>query len=303
MNISDNDVLGPMQNVSLTGTGLAPGVNLSPSSLTFPAQFVGTSGLPQTVTVTNTGSDPLTISKVTSSVADFGTLSNCTNSVPPGMNCTIGVFFEPTASGTRNGTLIITDNAAGSPQTLALAGTGQDFSMAASSSSQTVSPGQTATYSVALTPVGGFNQTVTLTCSGAPAQSTCSLSPPSVALNGSSSASVSVTVTTAGTSASVAYPGAGSPRSSQLSLWLALSALTGLALFRNSGSRRRQLRLLHGLALPVFLCLALAWFACGGRSSSGGGTPAGTYNLTVSGTFASGSTTLTHSAKLTLAVQ
>jgi hypothetical protein len=303
LNMSDNDVLSPMQTVSLTGSGLAPGVNLSPSSLTFPAQFVGTSGLPQTVTVTNTGSDPLTISKVTTSVADFGTLSNCTNSVPPGMNCTIGVFFQPTASGTRNGALIITDNAAGSPQTLALTGTGQDFSMAASSSSQTVSPGQTATYSVALTPVGGFNKTVTLTCGGAPAQSTCSLSPPSVALNGSSSASVSVTVTTAGTSASVAYPRAGSARSSQISLWLALSALTGLALFGNSGSRRRQLRLLHGLALPVFFCLALAWFACGGGSSSGGGTPAGTYNLTVTATFASGSTTLTHSAKLTLVVQ
>src|SRR5208283_5933142 len=131
----------------------------------FPAQYVGTSGLPRTVTVTNNGRGPLTISSVTTSIADFGTLSDCTNSVPPGTNCTIGVFFDPTTSGTRTGTLIVTDNASGSPQSVPLTGSGQDFSIAASgSSTATVSPGQTASYTLSLAPAGGFKQTVSLTC-------------------------------------------------------------------------------------------------------------------------------------------
>ena len=61
------------------------------------------------------------------------------------------------------------------------------------------------------------------------------------------------------------------------------------------------------LAFLCFLSLGITSSACGNNSSSGGGgragTPAGTYNLTVSGTFTSGSTTLTHHTKLTLVVQ
>jgi hypothetical protein len=56
----------------------------------------------------------------------------------------------------------------------------------------------------------------------------------------------------------------------------------------------------------VFLMLIalVALPGCGGSSSnSSGGTPAGSYNLTVTGTFSSGSTTLTHATKLTLVVQ
>src|SRR6202035_4404061 len=91
----------------------------------------------------------------------------------------------------------INDNAPGSPQTVALSGTGQDFSLAPmSSSSTTVSPGQTANFSVAVAPVGGFNQTVALACSGTPALSACAVSPNSVALNGSTPATVTVTITT-----------------------------------------------------------------------------------------------------------
>jgi hypothetical protein len=60
-------------------------------------------------------------------------------------------------------------------------GTGSsDFSLgiaSGSSSSATITPGHTGTYSLSVTPEGGFNQTVSLACSGAPSQATCSVAP------------------------------------------------------------------------------------------------------------------------------
>lgn len=302
-----NDGLGGTIGVALTGT-TPPGVSvsLSPLNVSFPSQYVGTSGLPQTLTVTNTGSATLMITNVASSTADFATLSNCTNSVPPNANCTIGVFFDPTASGTRSGTLTITDNATGSPQTVTLTGTGQDFSMApTSSASATVSPGQSATYNLTVAPAGGFNQTVTLSCSGAPNLATCSVSPASMALSGTSSSAATVTVTTSASTTGLMQP-IGMPPSGGALRSAALLAMFGLMLL----TIRTSWRYITGLRLVtcgfVFLMLIalVALPGCGGSSSnSSGGTPPGSYNLTVTGTFSSGSTTLTHATKLTLVVQ
>jgi len=296
---------GGMQTVPLTGTGASFMVTVSPSSLTFPGQYVGTSGLNQNVQLTNNGPLALTITNVVATPAsDFSQLSTCGNSLAIGASCSIGVFFDPSTSGTRNGTLTITDNAPGSPQTVPLTGTGQDFSLTPSSSSTaTVVPGQAAKYTVAVTPGGGFNQTVTLTCSGAPAQSTCSISPSSVTLNGSASAPVAVNVTTTGTSASLAYPYGLPLAGSRLALWLAFSGLPGLVLLA-SRPRKGHGRPLYAVAFSCVLFVVMTWSACGGGSSGGGaGTTAGTYNLTVMGAFNSGPTNLVHSAKLTLVVQ
>ena len=296
--------------MSLAGTGVAPiiPVTLSPLSVSFPGQYVGTSGLPQSVMLTNNESTVLTISNVTASPSDFAPLSTCGNSVNPGASCSIGVFFDPTADGTRTGTLTITDSAPGSPQTVALAGTGEDFSFSASSPSQTISPGQTASYSLTPSPDSGFNQTVQLSCAGAPAQSSCSVSPSSTTLNGSASQPVTITVTTAGTSAGLTVPAGLPPSRTTYGLWLPLSGVLGLAtLMLPVGSRRLRRRgMLCGLILLCLLAM-LMMPACGGSSGSssgnGGGTPAGTYNLTVTGNFTSGSTTLTRTTKLTLVVQ
>jgi hypothetical protein len=295
--ITDN-APGSPQIMALTGTGNGPIVSLSPPTVTFPSQYVGTSGLPQTVTVTNTGTSTLTITNAATSASDFGTLSNCTNSVQPGTNCTIGVFFDPTASGTRTGTLAITDNAGGSPQMVMLSGSGQDFSMSSSgSATASVSPGQTATYTVAVAPGGGFKQTVSLACSGAPAGSTCSV-PNSVTLNGSTPTMVTVMVMTSATSGSLARQGG-----NRLALWLTISVLPGLVILSTTGTGRRyRSRLFYRLVLACVFSLAITWAGCGGSTSSGGGTN-GTYNLVVAGTFSSGSTTLTHDTKLTLVVQ
>ena len=200
------------------------------------------------------------------------TQTTCGSSVAAGSNCSIGVFFDPTAMGTRTGTLSVTDNAAGSPQTVTLTGMGQDFAVAPSgSATATVAPGQTANYTIAVTPYGGFDQTVTLSCSGAPAQSACSLSSSSVALNGSTPASVTVTVTTAGSTASLAHPAGFPPANGTLAVWLAFCGLSGLALLGSDGrSRKRHGRLLYGLAFLCLISLGIALSSCGGGSTSTG---------------------------------
>jgi hypothetical protein len=304
-----NDGLGGTIGVALTGT-TPPGasVSLSPLNFSFSSQYVGTSGLPQTLTVTNTGSAALIITNVATSAVDFGTLSNCTNSVPPNANCTIGVFFDPTASGTRSGTLTITDNATGSPQTVTLAGTGQDFSMApTSSASATVSPGQSTTYNLTVAPGGGFNQTVTLSCTGAPDLGTCSVSPASVTLSGTSSSTATVTVTTTASTTGLMQP-IGMPPNGGALRSAAFLAMFGLMLLSIQTSWRRitgRQRVTCGFAFLMPIAL-VAIPGCSGSSSNShgtGGTPAGSYNLTVTGTFSSPATTLTHATKLTLVVQ
>ena len=115
---------GSPQVVLLTGTGVAgPAVSLSPTSLTFPSQVVGTSSTPQPVTLTNIGGSPLNITNIVAS-GDFAETNTCGASVASGANCTISIIFTPTATGTLYGSVTITDNAANSPQTILLSGTG-----------------------------------------------------------------------------------------------------------------------------------------------------------------------------------
>jgi hypothetical protein len=295
---------GSPQSISLSGTGIAPVANLSPSSLTFPSQFVGTTGLPENVTLTNNGDVPLNISSVQAST-HFGTSNGCTTSLAAGVGCTISVFFDPSAAGSQTGTLTITDNAPGSPQTVQLSGTGMDFAMSSSTTSQTVAAGQTANYPLTLAPQGGLNQTVNLTCSGAPSLSSCAVTPSSVTLNGATPAQVSVAVTT--TAGSLAPPfGKVSPPSIRglgrmfwLYAFLALASLAGLA-----GARKRRAAYLLGACLLI----VMFWSACGGGGGSmivrTPGTPSGTYALDVSATVTSAAapSTLTHNLKLTLTV-
>ena len=89
--------------------------------------------------------------------------------------------------GPRTGTLTLTDNAPGSPHPVHVSGTGMDFAIGVplgSSSSVTITAGETADYTVAVTPQGGFNQSVSLSCSGAPSAAACSVSSSSVTPDG-----------------------------------------------------------------------------------------------------------------------
>lgn len=303
--ISNNLSASPVP-VPLDGAGVPPPlVSVTPSNISFPSQYVGTSGLPQNVTVTNNGVTPLNITGVTTSPSEFATLSACGSSLAAGASCAIGVFFDPTASGTRAGTMTINDDGVGSPHTVALSGTGQDFSMTSPAPMASVAAGQTATYSVSVSPGGGFNQTVSFSCAGAPSLSTCTVSPSSATLNGTSATSLMITVST--TAAAIVFPNC--PKSGPrypvnyrlLVLVWALSALALMVSLVKGTHTRHSLATVSLLSLTI--CIGFALAACGGGGSSKPGTPAGAYSLTVTGTFNSGTTTLAHNTKLNLVVQ
>jgi len=124
--ITDN-AAGSPQSIALTGTGAGPVVSLSPTTLTFAGQNVGTTSTAQTATLTNSGNATLTIGSIVLigiDAGDFSQTNNCPASVTAGGSCTISVTFMPTTPGYRSATVNITDNAANSPQTVSLIGTG-----------------------------------------------------------------------------------------------------------------------------------------------------------------------------------
>jgi len=124
--ITDN-VGDSSQIVSLTGTGTNPAVSLTPNSLVFGSQNLGTTSAPQSVTLNNTGNGTLNVSGIAMTGAnpgDFTETSTCGGSVAAGGNCTIAVTFTPSSAGTRSASMTITDNAGSSPQTISLTGTG-----------------------------------------------------------------------------------------------------------------------------------------------------------------------------------
>jgi FG-GAP-like repeat/FG-GAP repeat len=117
------------QAVQLNGTGTA--VKLTPTSLTFPAQTVGTTSAAKTITFFNAGSTPLIMYNVNiqgTNPNDFHQTSNCpanSATLAGGATCTISVTFTPQATGSRTASLMIGDNDWTGPQTVPLAGTGK----------------------------------------------------------------------------------------------------------------------------------------------------------------------------------
>ena len=105
-----------------------PAVSLSTSTLTFSGQFVGSTSAAQMVTVSNTGTADLNFSSISIS-GDFANTNTCGTRISAGGDCSVSVTFSPTQAGTRTGTLTITDNASGSPQTVSLTGTGASVSL------------------------------------------------------------------------------------------------------------------------------------------------------------------------------
>ncbi len=122
INVSDDSYnMGPSQTLALAGTGTAPAASITPASLSFSSQVLGTTSNAKTVTVQNTGTGPLQVSSVVAS-GPFAQTNTCTGAVAPGSSCTISVTFSPTAVGSASGTLTISDNAG--TQSAGLSGSG-----------------------------------------------------------------------------------------------------------------------------------------------------------------------------------
>ena len=226
---TDNAPSSP-QSLNLLGTGTPSGVSLSPTSLTFGSQFVGTTSAVQAVTLSNAGSVALSISSVAiagTNAGDFAQTNTCGGSVAAGGNCTISVTFTPTASGSLTASVSISDNASGSPQTVSLSGTGTASAVSLSATSLTFGSQSVGTTSAA--------QAVTLSNTGSAALSITSLAVAgtnagdfaqtntcgsSVAAGGNCTISVTFTPTASGSrsaSVSISDNASGSPQTVNLS--------------------------------------------------------------------------------------
>jgi hypothetical protein len=263
---------GSPQTIPLSGIGTTMQLQITPASLDFGSEFVGVTGLPKTITLSNTGNLPVQVQSVTTT-GPFGSLSVCDNAISPGDSCVIGVFFQPTAAGAQTGTLTIADDASGSPQSIQLNGTGSSIDVTASSGSSTsatIQQGGTATYSLAIKGEDGFTGSLAVSCENVPSSVQCTPNPSSIVLNsGTSSSNVVFTVGPVTKSELTPYAKAG--RLASFALLFGIFSVS----FRR---RHRQLRRYLILVLTCGLLYTLS--ACGGGPGSsmaqsgnpGGGT-------------------------------
>jgi hypothetical protein len=255
-------------------------------SVTFTAQVTAPEGnTPPTGTVTFSDG---TTSLGTGTLNSSGQATYSTSSLAVGSHAITAAYAgsSPFAASTSSAVTVTV--------TAAVAG---DFSISLAPSSGTMQQGSSVTSKISITPSGGFNQQVSLTCSGAPANTTCSLSPASVTPSGGAAAST-LTVQTNVKTAALNVPTAWNSSRSSISLAL----LGGGSLFWLV--RRRKLKKtgwqLSQLALAIVLILAGTVVGCGGSGiPSTPTTPTGSYQITV--TAAAGSNS--HSATFDLTVQ
>ena len=120
LTVTDNAANSP-QTASLSGIGLDMSFDLS--KYNFPITIINTTSAAQTATLTNYGSNTITVTSVTTT-GDFAATNNC-GVLAPGASCPISITFTPTAGGQRYGALTVTDNDVESPQTAVLYGLGQ----------------------------------------------------------------------------------------------------------------------------------------------------------------------------------
>jgi len=119
-------VSGDTYSIELIGSGGAAAVSLSTSALVFPARSSGTTSIPMSVTLTNTGTANLTISSISIPGAvngNFTQTNNCLSTVAVSGTCTINVTFAPTTTGSQTAAVQILSNAPSSPDSISLSGT------------------------------------------------------------------------------------------------------------------------------------------------------------------------------------
>jgi hypothetical protein len=293
-----HDGLGGVLQIDLSGIGIAPEIRLSAESVSFDPQLVGTESEPQVIMLSNPGTAPLELSGI-KVIGDFAQSNDCPSNIPVGGSCSIRVVFSPAAAGNHEGALSVTNHLPEETREALLTGRGSDFSLASSPAEIAIAAGESATFTITATPLGGLQEVVALACTGAPKAASCSLSPMQVSLDGSTPAEVKVTVsTTARGAAATRYP---------VLRWPVLFAVLVLVLLPATAITcllNRPPSLRWSLGFSYMIAFALLASACGGGGSSfqplivSQGTPAGSYVLTVTATCGS----VSRSASISLVV-
>lgn len=293
--VTTSDPKNPTQTISLSGTGVPGGaVTLSATTINFGDEVLTIKSGPQTVTLTNSGSGPLSISSIVSN-GDYAQTNTCpvgtdTTPLPTNGTCTITVTFTPTQTGTRSGTVVLTDNATNSPQSIALTGTGTMVGLTpgpGSSTTVTVNPGGTGVFGLILVTPPGTTGTATLSCSSPDASITCLTVPSSVNLTGKTvETAVVVNSYCTGNTLPTGGPSDQLPFGRLPLYWLlALCALGMFTLASLPKAQRQRMRLAMAPALLAIVMMVNA--ACGNlpKSPTGAATPPGTYTLNITATL------------------
>lgn len=269
----------PPGAVALIASNISPATGASVTLTANVAQ--NSSGVPATGTMTfNDGTTALTAPPVT-------------------LDATGAASFQASfATGTHNITAAFTSGDANysnaTSEVVTLNVGPPDYALNLPATSATINAGQTSTLSVWVAPQHGFSGTVTFSCSGAPAASTCSISPGSITLSGGTAANSTMTITTTARAIASAAPPRGGFGGRLLSLGL---LAVGLVV---AGSSRKEQRWQPVCLMIAVAVLAGGMVACGGSSAPPPtGTPAGTYAITITAT--SGGTS--HQSTISLNVQ
>jgi subtilase family serine protease len=172
----------------------------------------------------------------------------------------------------------------------------QDFRITPSPTTVTITtPGQSGMSTLTITPLGGFSQTLTYSCTGLPSEATCTFA-------AASATSETLTIATMAPSAKLDKD----PLGHRGMMVYALLIPGFLGFVSMTSNRKRSLRGVRLLTLIAVLALSTLWMpACGGGGSStpsNPGTPTGTSTITVTATTG-GTTPLSHPTAVTLTVQ
>ncbi len=303
------DALGT-QVVTLSGQGTLPALS---AQATPPLVYFANSDLsdfgpyaiqvatqPHIVTVTNPNRTRMTALSLSTDDPEYAiTSSACGSSLDPGASCQAGIIFTPASAGAHTAALHVNGmvDVYQESTSISLNGSGEDFALtltnakANTNNQQTgtvvITQGQEADFTIAVTAVGDpaaytSPSTITITCSGAPQNSTCN-APATITVppNGVTGTAV-LSILTNGTASSGAHPA---------SRWWPEGAALALlcpALLLRSGEARRRF-----LIAVIALALITAPMGCGVHASGvktnaaaqGSQTPTGTYTLTVTGSF------------------
>ncbi len=255
----------------------APGTNLTFAALVAP---VSGSGTPSGSVAFSDGTAQLG----TGTLDGTGKASYSTSSLAAGPHSITASY-----SGDTNYSASVS-----SPVSVTVTAAPPDFSINLAQTSGSVSSGSSITSTITITPINGFNQAVSLSCSGAPKNAACSVSPGTVTPSGTGPATATFTVQTGVTIDALARSNSFGRSSGSVAVgFLGGGGLLGCALLLH---RRRPIstRFLAILALSVGLIAAAT--GCGGSNHA---TPTGTYTITV--TASSG--TDSHTVNYSLSVQ
>ena len=263
----------------LTGIGGAAGsIQVQPVSLSFPSTGVGSTGASMGLMITNNGSVALANIALSASNQFQLKSTNCADSLGVGDSCTAQVVFSPSSAGQQTGSVTISSSSLAAAVLIPLSGMGFDFSVSSTGqSSQAVSSGQTASYTVKLATMSGSSGTFTFACGSLPTHAACTFNPASESVSANTTGSVTVQIVT-GLSSTSAQNADHRVRAS-----LVLFGAGGLLLLPFAFRQRRR-----GAFLMVILLLApLGIASCAGAGGGGGGTPsASSNNNTPAGTYA-----------------